>query len=315
MERITRRLTSLCVAFGLIVLMLLGTAAVRDTRREWKKHQSEYKQLVLGRMSRDTNPSFYDRVAAMEPEIRQVTIDEWGAVDRCTTCHLAVDDPSFAEASQPLRTHPRPELLRHHPVEKFGCTICHGGQGLATTYYGSSHDPIADWPVTLVSRDLMQSRCGYCHKDFESIGADRLVEGRALYRDLHCAGCHQIDGQGGTVGPDLSAFADKDPSNFSMEYLEGSRTKQNWVLEHFRDPKRVSPGSPMRAYAMSGHQIESLASYVLSLNQREFTRKFTPRPRSAGARTDLVARDTSSPGAAGDASAAQGASHDPANEE
>lgn len=277
MERITRRLSSLCVACGLVVLVLLGTAAVRDTRREWKVHQAEYKQLVLAKMSRDQNPSFYDRVAAMEPEIRQVTVGEWDAVDRCTTCHLAIDDPSFATAAQPLRTHPQPELLRHHPVEKFGCTICHGGQGLATTYYGSSHDPIADWPVTLVSPGLMQSRCGYCHKDFESIGADRLVEGRALYRDLHCAGCHQIDGQGGTVGPDLSAFADKDPSSFSMEYLAGPRTKQSWVLEHFKDPKRVSPGSPMRAYALSDAQLESLGSYVLSLNQRELTRRFTPR--------------------------------------
>ena len=48
----------------------------------------------------------------------------------------------------------------------------------------------------------MQSRCGYCHKDFESIGADRLIKGRELYKEMHCAGCHQIDGQGGAVGPD-----------------------------------------------------------------------------------------------------------------
>jgi mono/diheme cytochrome c family protein len=276
-DPITRKLASLCVACGLVALVLLGTAAVRDDGREWQRHQLEYKEAVLSKVGRGTNPSFYDRVAAMEPRIEQVTVDEWGAVDRCVTCDLSIDDPSFADAAQPLTTHPNPELLRHHPVEKYGCTICHGGQGLATTYYGSSHHSIEGWPVTLVSPGLMQSRCGYCHKDFESIGADRLVAGRELYKELHCAGCHQIDGQGGTVGPELSAFADKDPSNFSMEYLVGSHSKQNWVLEHFKDPRRVSPGSPMRAYALSEDQLESLASYVLSLNQREFTRKFTPR--------------------------------------
>jgi mono/diheme cytochrome c family protein len=289
-ERVSRKLSSLAVLLGVVVLALLGTAALRDSRREWKQHQAEYRELQLKRITREANPSFYDRVVALEPELRQVVVDEWGAIDRCTTCHMAIEDPSFAEAKQPLRAHPRPELLRHHPVEKFGCTICHGGQGLATTYYGSSHDPIADWPVTLVKRGLMQSRCGYCHRDFEAIGANRLVDGRALYRELHCAGCHQIDGQGGTVGPDLSAFADKDPSSFSMEYVRGSHTKQNWVLEHFMDPKRVSPGSAMRAYALSEDQLESLSSYVLSLNQREFSRKFTPRTRSGfvAPRVDLV---------------------------
>ena len=78
-----------------------------------------------------------------------------------------------------------------------------------------------------------------------------------------------------------------------MEYLEGSRSKQDWVIEHFKDPKRVSPGSPMRAYAMNDEQIESLASYVLSLNQREFTRKFTPKAKSGFVppRVDLVVRE------------------------
>jgi mono/diheme cytochrome c family protein len=293
MERVSRRLSWVCVGCGLIVLVLLGTAAVRDTRREWKTHQLEYRALKLKRMTRDANPSLYDRVVAMKPELRQIVIDEWGTIDRCTTCHMAVEDPAFASAQQPLRTHPRPELLKVHPVETFGCTICHGGQGLATTYYGSSHDPIADWPVTLVRRGLMQSRCGYCHKDFEAIHADRLVAGRALYRELHCAGCHQIDGQGGTVGPDLSGFADKDPSSFSMEYLRGSRTKQDWVIEHFQDPKRVSPGSLMRAYALSDEQIESLSSYVLSLTQRDLSRKFTPRTNRGfvAPRGDLAVRE------------------------
>ena len=310
MERVSRKLSWMCVGCGLIVLVLLGTAAVRDTRREWKKHQLEYRALKLKGMTRDANPSFYDRVVAMQPELRQIVIDEWSTIDRCTTCHMAVEDPAFATAKQPLRTHPRPELLKQHPVETFGCTICHGGQGLATTYYGSSHDPIADWPVTLVRRGLMQSRCGYCHKDYEAIKADRLVKGRALYRELHCAGCHQIDGQGGTVGPDLSGFADKDPSSFSMEYLRGNRTKQDWVIEHFQDPKRVSPGSLMRAYALSDEQVESLASYVLSLTQRELSRKFTPKTNSGfvAPRMDLVVRE-----AALTVSAASEVSDAPAN--
>ena len=50
---------------------------------------------------------------------------------------------------------------------------------------------------------------------------------------------------------------------------------QNWVIEHFKDPKRVSPGSPMHLPAMNDEQIECLANYVLSLSQRDFSRQYT----------------------------------------
>ncbi len=280
MEKTTvRKLTLLSVACGAVLLVLWGVTVFRDGKREWKQYQADYKKTLLEKIGRDRNPALYDRIAGMTPEVKQVVVDEWHTVDRCVTCHMGIEDPLFANARQPLKTHPYPELLKQHPVEKFGCTICHGGQGLATTYYGSSHTTIDNWPVTLVSKGLMQARCGYCHKDFAAIGADRLIKGRELYKEMHCAGCHQIDGQGGAVGPDLSAFADKDPSNFSYDNLQGNHSKQTWVIEHFKDPKRVSPGSPMRAYAMNDDQIECLASYVLSLNQRGFSKPYTVKAK------------------------------------
>ena len=279
-KAVLRKLTSFCIICGLAGLALLGMTVVRDGKREWKDYQKEYKELLLKKITRDGNPTFFDRVAGMKPEIKQVVVGEWREVERCTTCHMGIEDPLFAAASQPFRTHPYPELLKKHPVEKFGCTICHGGQGLATTYDGSSHKTIADWPVPMVAKGLMQSRCGICHKDYEAIGADRLIKGREIFKEMHCAGCHQIDGQGGAVGPDLSNFADKDPSNFSYENLEGNHSKQTWVMEHFKNPQKVSPGSPMRIYAMNDHQIECLTNYVLSLNQRNLQRQYTPKVKA-----------------------------------
>ncbi len=279
-REVLRKLTLLCVICGCAAIALLGLTAFRDGKREWKDYQAQYRKLLLQKMTRERNPAFYDRVAGMKPEVKQVVIDEWGTIDRCMSCHMGTDDPLFADADAPLKTHPFPELLKKHPVEKFGCTICHGGQGLATTYEGASHKTIANWPFPMVPKSLMQSRCGYCHKDFEAIGADKLIKGRELYQAMHCSGCHQIDGQGGAVGPDLSAFADKDPSNFSYQNLEGSHSKQRWVMEHFRNPQKVSPGTPMRTYAMNNEQIECLTSYVLSLNQRNLQRQYTPKVKA-----------------------------------
>jgi cytochrome c551/c552 len=63
---------------------------------------------------------------------REVDIE---SVDRCHTCHMSVDNPAYTAASIPreFRTHPRRnQLLASHPVDKFGCTTCHQGQGRAT---------------------------------------------------------------------------------------------------------------------------------------------------------------------------------------
>ena len=269
-----RKYITICVICGLACIALLGVTVIRDGQREWKDHQQEYQQTLLKKIKRESNPAFYDRLVGLKPEIRQVVLPEFKEIERCTTCHLGIDDPLFADAKQPLRMHPNPELMKKHPVEKFGCTICHGGQGQATTFYGSSHQVIPNWPVTLVAKGLMQSRCGYCHRDLDHIGADRLITGRQLYKEMHCAGCHKIDNQGGVVGPDLSAFADKDPGGFDYNYVTGGHSKQAWVIEHFKDPKKVSPGSPMYRPALSDYQIECLATYVLSLSQREFTRHY-----------------------------------------
>ena len=63
---------------------------------------------------------------------REVDIEQ---VDRCHTCHMGVDSGNYTDASIPLqfRTHPhRSTLFSAHPVENFGCTSCHQGQGRAT---------------------------------------------------------------------------------------------------------------------------------------------------------------------------------------
>jgi cytochrome c2 len=56
-------------------------------------------------------------------------------VDRCQTCHLGAAQAIYPDASIPrqFRTHPwRSTLMNAHPVESFGCTSCHQGQGRAT---------------------------------------------------------------------------------------------------------------------------------------------------------------------------------------
>ncbi|HKQ71899.1 MAG TPA: c-type cytochrome [Polyangiaceae bacterium] len=73
------------------------------------------------------------------------------AVDRCMTCHMGVDSASYTEAKLPrqFRTHPfRKTLFSAHPVEKFGCTPCHQGQGRATDALAHSRERLVEASVT-----------------------------------------------------------------------------------------------------------------------------------------------------------------------
>src|SRR5579863_952438 len=79
------------------------------------------------------------------------------------------------------------------------------------------------------------------------------VRGRALYEKLNCAGCHRIHGTGAEVGPDLS--------------YEGDTRTGDWLIAHFKDPQKMSPGSIMPAFHFNSQQMEDLTRYMLSLKK------------------------------------------------
>lgn len=63
---------------------------------------------------------------------RDVDIEQ---VDRCNTCHMGVNSNAYdaPDIDYVFRTHPRRDaMMKSHPIDKFGCTVCHQGQGRAT---------------------------------------------------------------------------------------------------------------------------------------------------------------------------------------
>lgn len=129
--------------------------------------------------------------------------------------------------------HPRLDLFvdanSKHPMEKFGCSSCHSGQGSATGFVDATHSPndvptkeewikehgwrsIHDWDFPMYPKRFAESACVKCHHQMESLitngskaEAPKLLKGFELVRDLGCYGCHEISGvkSGRWVGPDL----------------------------------------------------------------------------------------------------------------
>ncbi|MGH9359135.1 MAG: c-type cytochrome [Terriglobia bacterium] len=79
-----------------------------------------------------------------------------------------------------------------------------------------------------------------------------IAYGRTLYRQEGCFMCHQLDGQGGKVGPDLTK--------------EGTRGRTDaWLIGHFKDPSGYTPGSIMPAFTnLTDQQLQALTTFLQS---------------------------------------------------
>jgi mono/diheme cytochrome c family protein len=82
--------------------------------------------------------------------------------------------------------------------------------------------------------------------------AERKAE--ALLRDvLSCLGCHQLDGDGGRIAPDLSSAR--------------QRRSPDYIASMIADPQRTIPGTPMPRIPMPEPVRELITRYVASRPQ------------------------------------------------
>lgn len=236
--------TLLGVLNGILFLIALW----RDYDREWKRYQTAFFALE-GRKARTAREE--EAVKARRHEFIQVAVAGSTRMDRCMMCHLGVEDPRFADAPQPFRTHP---AIPGHPFERFGCTVCHQGQDMATTVK-AAHGEVRFWEEPMLRGPYLQATCGACHAGTELKAAPLLARGRRLYQEKGCVACHRIRGAGGSLGPDLS--------------LVGTRRKDPaWHLKHFRDPQAISLGSTMPPFiTLPEEDLRALTVFMLSLRE------------------------------------------------
>jgi mono/diheme cytochrome c family protein len=224
-----------------VVLIVHGVVFHDQFFYRWERHQTAYFE-----QARSLSKSEPERAAleARSPRIEQTIVTSFGdtRVDRCTTCHIASDDPRFATYAQPLKSHPYSASMgdvqrdgrweRRHKFSDFGCTVCHDGQGrgLETKY---SHGADEFWPEPLTGyvtqanwrkdfapklkgKEYMEANCAQCHTAEDFAGTPNVNRGRKLFYAMNCYGCHKIDGMSeGTLGPDLTEAGKK----YKIDYL------------------------------------------------------------------------------------------------
>jgi len=164
-----------------------------------------------------------------------------------------------------------------HPPEKFGCTVCHYGQGRATNMkeaHGLGHEE-THWDFPVMPLQYVQSSCVQCHDaaTLKAKGWDRVARGEQLVNEKGCRGCHKLGGTGGVLGKALEGIGSKPIAYFPMGGVQGEKTTYAWLKQHFQDPRALVPTSEMRV-KVTDDEADLLTTYVLALRTEEMPKLF-----------------------------------------
>jgi mono/diheme cytochrome c family protein len=235
---------------GVAFLAIFSWVIFHEEGAEWRSAQARFIQLE----ATVKNPHQLAQAATVGG-LRQIWLPELGRVDRCTTCHLGIDDPAFETAPAPFTTHPG-TWLTTHPIDRFGCTTCHEGQGEATDYSYAAHRPSPEFERPMRPLETIEANCGRCHRSIDTPGAPRLEEGRRLIAESGCVSCHEIPGFEGVTfrGPALDNIANE--------------VRPDWLPGWLRDPKSYLPRSKMGNFRLTPEEVTGLSAFLLSLRAR-----------------------------------------------
>jgi mono/diheme cytochrome c family protein/peptidoglycan hydrolase CwlO-like protein len=228
------------------------------------------------------------------PKIQQVALDEFdrnrfdqpvARVDRCQSCHLAINRPGFEDQPNPFKTHPRREVLladNAHPADKFGCTSCHDGQGVAVSSVKQAHGEVPYWETPLLRGAKVQSSCTSCHLDVQKFEeAPLLTQGQVLFEQVGCTGCHLAKGYDNIpkIGPSLTKINAKvDPS---------------WMVRWIESPHKFRPRTRMPNFDLKVDDATAIAAFLWSLSKDDADKWTQEHPLPAGFRegdADQIAR-------------------------
>lgn len=261
---------------SIAILVVHGFVFYQQFFHKWENYQTSYFDQARTLAKTDAEREI---LANRKPKIEQIIVTQFGSsrVDRCTTCHIASDDPRFKDSPHPYKTHPYSEEQgdrqvngkweRRHKFSDMGCTVCHDGQGRGLEEYfahGEDHywtEPMlgyvtqenwrAEFKGKLKGKDFMQANCAQCHteKDFKSTPA--VNKGRELFIQKNCYGCHRMEGiSNGTLGPDLSDV--------------GKKWNLNYLYESVVDPRANSKTSFMPKFNLTDDEVKSLVVFLKS---------------------------------------------------
>ncbi len=216
----------------------------------------------------------------------------------CGTCHTPLNVPNLPTLENARKTFERLDCYACHRLDGRGGTLRPGGNLTGMEGPDLSHVGLkgynAEWYVSHLQKS-QQAADGAWKVSFREIsetdraalkifldtqmGAPKLIEAKAQFNMVGCAGCHVVGSFGGDAGVNLSLSGFKDPNQLNFAKVPGEHTLSNWVVQHFRSPASTVAGSQMPALGLTDPQIDLLTLYTLSLRRRTLPDTYLPKDR------------------------------------
>jgi len=216
----------------------------------------------------------------------------------CGTCHTPLNVPNLPTLENARKTFERLDCYACHRLDGRGGTLRPGGNLTGMEGPDLSHVGIKGYDAEWYAAHLQKSQQateGAWKTSFSQIndadrsalkifldtqmGAPKLIEAKAQFNTVGCAGCHTVGSFGGDAGVNLSLSGFKDPNQLNFSKVQGDHTVSNWIVQHFRSPASTVAGSQMPTLGLSENQIDLLTLYTLSLRRRTLPDTYLPKDR------------------------------------
>src|SRR5919202_3172852 len=221
-------------------------------------------------------------------------------MDRCMTCHLAIDKKGYEKYPQPFPTHPKLDMYlggnSPHPIDKTGCTVCHEGMGQSVSFRDAAHAPADEkqkeewekkyhweephlWDYPMLPTKMTEASCAKCHKQQVYIpNAANLNIAYATYERAGCYACHKTRGFDTNIrkpGPILTKIDSKLTPDWVKAWIRNPRAVKptTWMPRFWYNSNNSSPQDAVRNEA----EINAIVSYLFANSeQHEFAVKNPP---------------------------------------
>ncbi len=216
----------------------------------------------------------------------------------CGTCHTPLNVPNLPMLENARKTFERLDCYACHRLDGRGGTLRVGGNVTGMEGPDLSRVGLKGYNADWYAAHWQRSQAGtdeVWKNSFREIseadrntlkifldtqmGAPKLIEAKAQFNTIGCAGCHIVGNFGGDAGVNLAVSGFKDPNQLSFRSVRGEHTLSNWIRQHFRSPVSTVAGSQMPAFGLTEKQIDLLTMYTLSLRRRSLPDLYLPKDR------------------------------------
>jgi mono/diheme cytochrome c family protein len=211
-------------------------------------------------------------------------------MDRCQTCHLAIDKKGYEKYPLPFTTHPDLETFlggsSAHPIDKVGCTVCHEGMGQSVSFRDAAHMPSTEkqkeewekkyhweephlWDYPMLPLAMTQASCEKCHKQQVFVPkADKLTIAYSTYERAGCYACHKTKGFENMrkPGPILTKIDSKLTADWVKNWIRNPRAVKptTWMPRFFYNSNNNAPEDAVRNEA----EINGIVSYLFANTEK-----------------------------------------------